>query len=294
MTVLKRIKENMRYSGRDFKEEEIELIRKIINSDKDLSRQRISYLVCEALKWYKRDGSLKDMSCRVALLRMQNDGLIKLPPPLHRYGNGNTYKRRTVDCEPKSTIDISVSSFKELNLEIVKKHNSCIWNEYIDRYHYLKYKPLSGAQLRYFVRFQEQIIALFGFGAAAWKTAPRDHFIGWSKEQREKNIHLVVNNARFLILPWISSHNLASKLLSMISKRLGDDWIARYNYRPVLLETFVESDRFKGTCYQASNWLYVGKTKGLGKVYWGRKLNLPKKNIYLYPLIKNFKQILSS
>jgi len=144
------------------------------------------------------------------------------------------------------------------------------------------------------VKSREEIVALFGFGAAAWKTAPRDHFIGWNKEQRENNIHLVVNNARFLILPWITSHNLASRLLSMVTKRLPCDWHNRYKYKPVLLESFVDQEKFKGTCYKASNWIYVGQTKGLGKVYWGRKITLPKKKIYLYHLNNNFKQLLCS
>ena len=285
----------MRYCGRDFKEAEINLIRDIINSDPKLNRQKISKLVCENLNWYKRDGGLKDMSCRVALLRMQDDGLIKLPPPLWNTGNGKIHRWRSAACEPKATITIPVSYFKELQFELVKgKQDSHIWNEYIDRYHYLRFKPLPGAQLRYFVKLREEIVALFGFGAAAWKTAPRDHFIGWNKEQRENNIHLVVNNARFLILPWITSHNLASRLLSMVTKRLPCDWHNRYKYKPVLLESFVDQEKFKGTCYKASNWIYVGQTKGLGKVYWGRKITLPKKNIYLYHLKNNFKQLLCS
>ncbi|MCK5603692.1 DUF4338 domain-containing protein [Candidatus Pacearchaeota archaeon] len=225
---------------------------------------------------------------------MQDDGLIKLPPPLWNTGNGKIHKRRTPACEPKATINIGVNSFEQLKLEPVQKKSSYLWNEYIDRYHYLGYKPLPGAQLRYFVKLEEEIVPLFGFGAAAWKTAPRDHFIGWTKEQRERNIHLVVNNSRFLILPWISSHNLGSRLLSMITKCLPDDWHNRYCYQPVLLESFVENEKFKGTCYKASNWVYVGQTKGLGKVYWGRKVSLPKKDIYLYPLKKNFKQLLCS
>jgi len=285
----------MRYCGREFKEAEIQLISEIISSEPKLNRHKISKLVCEALNWYKPDGCLKDMSCRVAMLRMQDDGLIKLPPPVGRNGNGKIHRRRTAACEPKTNITIPVNSFKELQYELVKeKQNSYLWNEYIDRYHYLGYKPLPGAQLRYFVKLKEEIVALFGFGAAAWKTAPRDHFIGWSKEQREKNIHLVVNNARFLILPWITSHNLASRLLSMVTKFLTEDWHNRYRYRPALLESFVENDKFEGICYKASNWIYVGQTKGLGKIYWGRKISLPKKDIYLYPLKKNFKQLLCS
>ena len=285
----------MRYCGREFKEVEIELIRKIISSEPKLNRKKISKLVCEALNWYKPDGGLKDMSCRVALLRMQNDGIIKLPPPLWRTGNRKIHRRRTKAAEPKATMSLAVSSFKELQSVLVRgKEDSYLWNEYIDRYHYLGFKPLPGAQLRYFVKLKEEVVALFGFGAAAWKTAPRDHFIGWTKEQRERNIHLVVNNARFLILPWISSPNLGSRLLSMVTKCLPDDLYHRYCYQPVLLESFVENERFKATSYKASNWICVGQTKGLGKVYWGRKLSLPKKDIYLYPLKKNFRQLLCS
>jgi len=285
----------MRYCGREFGEDEVGLIKNIISSDPKLNRQRISKLVCEALDWYKPDGGLKDMSCRVALLRMQDDGLIKLPPPLWNTGNGKTYKRRTSACEPRAALNIPVSCFSELQFELVRNRNdSYVWNEYIDRYHYLGYKPLPGAQLRYFVKSEQQVIALFGFGAAAWKTAPRDHFIGWNQIQREKNIHLVVNNARFLILPWISSHNLGSRLLSMAAKRIADDWHNLYKYRPILLESFVDQEKFKGICYKAANWIYVGQTKGLGKVYWGRKTSVPKKDVFLYPLNKNYKKTLAS
>ncbi len=286
---------SVRYCGREFDDGEVERIRSIISSDPKLNRHRISKLVCEALDWYKPDGDLKDMSCRVALLRMQDDGLIKLPPPLWNTGNGKTYKRRTSACEPRETLNIPVSCFSQLQFELVRnRDDSYVWNEYIDRYHYLGYKPLPGAQLRYFVTSEQQVIALFGFGAAAWKTAPRDHFIGWNQIQREKHINLVVNNARFLILPWISSHNLGSRLLSMAAKRIADDWYNRYKYRPILLESFVDQEKFKGTCYKAANWIYVGQTKGLGKVYWGRKTSVPKKDVFLYPLNKNYKKTLAS
>ena len=120
----------------------------------------------------------------------------------------------------------------------------------MDRYHYLRYTPLPGAQLRYLVTSQCRVLAVVGFGASAWKAAPRDRFIGWSVAQREARLHLVVNNARFLILPWVQVRNLASTVLARSSRRLPDDWQARYGYRPLLLETFVQSDRFTGTSYR--------------------------------------------
>ncbi len=167
-------------------------------------------------------------------------------------------------------------------------------NEYIHRYHYLGHKTLPGAQLRYFVTIDQQIVAALGFGASAWQTAPRDQFIGWNDEQRQNNLALVVNNARFLIMPWVQCKNLASKILSMMAHRLCDDWDAQYNIRPVLLETFVDTERFTGTCYKAANWTHVGQTKGRGKLGPSGKQSVPIKDIWLYPLCRQFKHRLTS
>jgi hypothetical protein len=131
-----------------------------------------------------------------------------------------------------------------------------------------------------------------GFGAAAWKTAPRDTYIGWDKATRRKNLHLIVNNARFLILPWVRSKNLGSKILSLASKRLAADWQERYQYSPVLLETFVEIHRFRGTCYKAANWLEVGETCGKGKL-GTREGDVPTKSVWLYPLCRDFRSRLT-
>ena len=156
------------------------------------------------------------------------------------------------------------------------------------RYHYLGYQPLPGAQLRYLIQSAEQVLGALGFGAAAWKTAARDQWIGWDREQRERNLHLIINNARMLILPWIHSRNLASKVLSMAARRLPADWEHRYAYRPVLLETFVRKDRFKGTCYKAANWIYLGDTQGRGKLDVKHQNAVPVKKIFAYPLTSDF------
>ncbi len=283
-----------RYCGRDFTSDEIEVIRTIVAQDPRNSRTRISRLVCRALEWYKPDGGLKDMSCRVVMLRMCKDGLISLPPSRGTVGNPGSQIRLTEATAEKSPLTTPAGRLSELHFDLVtKKKQSVLWNEYIHRYHYLGYKKLPGAQLRYMVRNGDDLLALFGFGAAAWKTAPRDRFIGWSDRQRQKNLNLIVNNSRFLVLPWIKSKNLASKILGSIAKRLPADWIEKYNYQPVLMETFVESDKFKGTCYKAANWTFVGRTKGRGKL-GGHKAGIPKKDIWLYPLNKKFKQILLS
>jgi hypothetical protein len=285
-----------RYCGRSFTLNEIEIIRKIISQDPTRTRSKISKLVCQTLQWFKPDGGLKDMSCRVAMLRMYEDGLISLPPACKTVPpNKGCRIEYTQDTAPAKSITEPVDKLQNLKMSLVSsKNQSRIWNEYIHRYHYLGYKTLPGAQLRYFIYLDGSIIALLGFGAAAWKVAPRDQFIGWSPQQREQKLHLIVNNARFLILPWVHSSNLASKTLSMACKQLPKDWLQIYNYQPVLLETFVLIDRFEGTCYKAANWKYVGITKGRGKLDRLNIACLPRKKVWLYPLRKNFKELLCS
>lgn len=230
------------------------------------------------------------MSCRVALLRMQADGLLTLPAPTRRNGNGLPYRRRTPAAEPGVPVCAPAGEFLDLSLELVStKADSHLWNEYIDRYHYLGYQPLPGAQLRYFARAQGHILSLLGFGAAAWTTAPRDRFIGWSSAQRKARLHLVINNARFLILPWVTSRHLASRLLSLAARRIRVDWYSRYGYLPVLLETFIERDRFRGTCYKAANWSCLGETRGRGKLDTAHAHPVPVKSVWIYPLVRDFR-----
>ena len=144
--------------------------------------------------------------------------------------------------------------------------------------------------MRYLIFAGSQMLGAMGFGASAWKVAPRDEFIGWTPEERVKKLALVVNNARFLIFPWIKSRNLASRLLALVTKQLPEDWEKRYAYRPVLLETFVDAERFHGTCYRAANWIHVGKTQGRGKLDRFNRHELPVKHIFLYPLCREFRK----
>lgn len=283
-----------RYCGRDFSKQELVLIRQLISENPSATRAVLSRLTCQALDWYKIDGGLKEMSCRVAMLRMQDDGLIKLPAPRHRYCPANNVQFTSATA-PKPKINKPVHALPCVQLRIVRgRQQSRLWNEYVHRYHYLGYKPLPGAQLRYFVLSENNIIALLGFGASAWQCAPRDKYIGWSHDQRKKKLQYIVNNARFLILPWVKCKNLASKILSLTSHRLSRDWQGHYGYQPVLLETFVERDRFAGTCYKAANWVLVGQTKGRGKLGPAGKISVPIKDLWLYPLERNFRHILIS
>lgn len=279
--------------GRLFDLDDLELIRRIIARDHLATRVKISCEVCLALSWFKPDGGLKDMSCRVMLLKLHRAGLIDLPLPRKANGNGRKFSHRTKKGEPGEIIAKPARELFPLELRrVISKKDSFFWNELIDRYHYLGYTPLPGAQIRYIIDSPEGCLGAIGFSAAAWKVKPRDIWIGWTASQRTENLHLAVNNSRFLILPWVHSKNLASKILSLCAKKLPADWQEVYGYRPLLLETFVEKERFAGTCYKAANWVYVGSTQGRGKLDKLHEHKLPVKDIYLYPLDKNFRSFL--
>jgi len=285
--------ESRRYCGRVFTSAEIERIRALIAAEPKRNRAQLSREVCDILGWLRPDGRPKEMSCRVAMLRMERDGLISLPPPAPgvRNSNGRIRPRFTSRSDPELPITLPAGRLGVLEFRSVeKRRDSSLWNELIERYHYLGYKPLPGAQMRYFVLSGSRLLAALGFGASAWKVAPRDRFIGWSPEARTQNLHLVVNNARFLILPWVNSRNLASRILSAVAKRLPLDWEKRYGYEPVLLETYVHQDRFRGTCYRASNWVHVGDTQGRGKLDRHHRHSLPVKAVLLYPLRRDFRR----
>ncbi len=225
-----------RYCGRLFSVEQIDRIRQLIQAVPPLNRAQLSRKVCDELGWLRPDGRRKDMSCRVALLRMERDGLIRLPHPQRINGNGRIRPRQTPVSDPQPPLKGAAGEVGELLLRPVRtRKQSSLWNELIQRYHYLGYKPLPGAQIRYLVfgsltspsklcpRDPTPLLAALGFGAAAWSVAPRDQWIGWTPHQRQRNLHLVLNNARFLILPWVQLRNLASRILAAAAKQLPAD-----------------------------------------------------------------------
>ena len=288
----------VRYCGRDFSPRELELIRSLAaRRDTIPHRAALARALCRRLGWRKPDGGLKFMSASVALLRMHRDGLIQLPPPRHPHWRPKPI-RPTPATDPPALFPppANLAALRPLRIAPLRPADprSRLWNEYIARYHYLGYAKLPGAQLRYFAHAADGCpLALLGFGAAAWKTKPRDDFIGWDPATRERNLPLLVNNARFLILPWARVPHLASHLLGRIARRLPRDWQQRYNIRPVLLETFCQSARFRGTCYRAANWIHVGHTQGRGKLDVHKQFALPVKDILLKPLHPHWHSILN-
>lgn len=279
-----------RYCGKHWTAEDINQIRELIESRRDASRARLSQLVCELFEWRRPNGKLKEMSCRVAMLRMERDGLLKLPAP--RQGGPINYRIvESPDSDPQPEFNCLLGDLRALEIRQVERGTHLRrWNEFVGRHHYLGYKMLPGAQIRYFIMDGERVLGAMGFGAAAWKVAPRDNFIGWSHEERERGLHLIVGQSRFLILPWVRCQNLASKTLSLVSRRLPGDWESLYGFSPVLLESFVDTTKFHGTCYKASNWVNVGNTQGRGKLDRYSKFAKSVKSIWLRPLAPDFRR----
>jgi hypothetical protein len=283
-----------RYCGRDFSAADLAHIQELLGRQPAFNRAQLSRRVCQDLGWLNGCGQPKAMSCRVALLRMQKEGLLQLPKPLKKNGNGRTVPLLTSASAARAPVLESVAALEPLHFQTVRSRaDSRLWNELIQRHHYLGYCPLSGAQMRYLIWSGDgRLLAALGFGASAWQLKPRDQDIGWDDGQRRRGLPRIVNNARFLILPWVNSRYLASRILSGAIKPLLADWSLRYGYRPVLLESFVESPRFKGTSYKAANWIRVGQTQGRGKLEKQHRQARALKQIWLYPLHPHFRKIL--
>ncbi len=286
-----------RYCGRDFTPAELEEIRSLAASLP--TRRAIADAVCDALPWHRADGRRKDMSARVALNRMAADGLITLPPPRHGNSNGRHLRHGSAGqlALPIGPAPVAASLAQITPLRLVpvtSRADSARWNQLIREHHYLGYTPLAGAQIRYLAQAAPGTVGALGFGAAAWKCAPRDNWIGWDPPTRQANLHLIAGNARFLILPHVRVRNLASAILARAARQLPADWQDRYGYAPVLLETFVDTNRFTGASYQAANWTWAGYTKGRGKLDRNHQHALPVKDVYLYPLRPDYRAILTN
>jgi hypothetical protein len=284
---------SVRYCGRDFTEEDLELIRSL--AIELPTRTAIAEAACLALGWLRHDERTAAMSARVALLRMATDGLVVLASPRNGNANGAIPARMETTSELPIGVPTTLPELGRIELVRVEtKASSIRWRTLIATHHYLGYTPFAGAQLRYLVESGHGTIGALGFAASAWACAPRDVHIGWDGPTRKARLHLVVGNARFLILPNVTVPNLASHILGSVSRRLGSDWQDAYGYQPVLLETFVETGRFTGASYRAANCLHVGVTKGRGKLDRYNEHALPVKDVYLYPLQRNYQHILAA
>jgi hypothetical protein len=252
----------------------------------------IARTVCELLEWKRPNGGLKNHECRQLLERLEGQGVLTLPALRKSGGRGPRrvdISQQRLDPEP---VECAARECEPLELALVQgPAESRLWREHVERYHYLGCRVPFGANLRYWVRNRQRELACLLWTSPAWKMKPRDLWIGWNDEQRQRNLQWIVNNGRFLILPWVRVKGLASKILGLSARQMPRDWQIRYGHRPLLLETLVDASRFRGTCYRAANWIYVGQTSGRGRMDREHKADGHAiKDIYVYPLVRDARQ----
>jgi hypothetical protein len=285
--------------GRPLPESDLQRLRQWLGEHPDWSRWRLSRELATRWDWRNAAGQLKDMAARTLLVKLHQRGLIELPP--RRQVPTNRMRCRSevppnLD-QPECPIDCSLAQLGELTVsEVSSQPPERGWvRAALDRFHYLGFGGAVGENLQYLVRdHQGRSLACLVFGAAAWKCQDRDRFIGWSAAQRQRNLGLIANNTRFLVLPWVKVWRLASWILGRVSRRLAEDWHAKYGHPIVVLETFVERERFRGTAYRAANWQAVGATAGRTRQDRHTSIQAPIKDIYLYALRRGFREALQA
>lgn len=286
--------------GRKISRNEIEEIRTLIEKNPQWSRWRLSRVLAERWHWQAASGELKDMAARTLLLKLHERGLIVLPErrraPITR---GSRLSPELWDLILPDPVVVGLSALRPLQIQVVgpRQPHYHLFQRYLAQHHYLGYGGPVGENIGYLVQSRTGVdLACLLFGAAAWQCAPRDRWIGWSSEQRAQGLPFIANNSRFLILPWVRVPQLASHILARIAQRIEADWQRRYRHPIYLLETFVQPDRFRGTCYQAANWVRVGQTTGRTRQnqrHRDNQVHAPLKDIYLYPLGSDGRQQLS-
>lgn len=279
----------LRFCGEPVSNEQLTLILEVFKRFSGLSRTELTYTVCELLNWVRPNGKLKTPECRKFLETLDAQGLLQLPA-LKIKGRGKSKKIifTTLSDEGKP-LQGTVKEFKPINLRLVStKQERTHFRELIERYHYLGYRTPFGAHLSYLIEVTHPIPTVVGaiqLSSPAWRMAPRDQWIGWSDTVRASHLQRIVNNSRFLILPSAKIKNLASHVLSLVSRRLVIDWKTKYHVEPLLLETLVDSKRFTGVCYRAANWLALGQTSGRGRQDSQHlRHDASPKSIFIYPL----------
>lgn len=279
--------------GKSIGKIELAQIKQTTEQHWDKGRMFISRELCELWDWRQYNGIVKDQVCRILLNRLEEKQLIKLPP--RKAGGTQGKKRYYIPLEkPPEFSDMAlagrIDNFPAIQLKMVRRTSEeSLWNYLVHRYHYKSYKIIVGAHLKYIAYLGDQPVACMAWCSTVFRIQSRDQFIGWDNEARSKNNRFVINNSRYLILPWIQIKNLASHLLGLSARTISRDWQEFYGYPVYLLETFVERDRFAGTCYKAANWQCVGATRGHAKknnkFYYHGQI----KDVYLYPLVSSFR-----
>ena len=281
------------YRKRKIGAAQLDEIRGLLAARPNLSRRALSQELCRMWSWRQPNGMLKDMVCRGLLLELERRGLIRLPPrkrtPPNPLGRRPAPRKIEVDQTPLAA---TLDDLGALKLRQVRRTpEEAVFNSLLAEHHYLGCPRLVGEHLKYVAYAGERPIALVGWASALWYVGARDRFIGWSNEQRKAHLHLVADNVRFLILPWVRVPNLASRILALNRACLSRDWLSLYGHPIHLVQTFVDPNRFRGSCYKADNWQYVGDTTGRGKLNPTQAQRFTKKCVYVHPLTVQFRRL---
>lgn len=282
----------LRYRGKNITLEEVQFIRELIAQNPLLSRRRLSERLAQAWNWVQANGALRAMVCRSLMLQLHRAGSIELPPVRQINPNPLAQRRKPAPLLdlPWAPIHSTVSQLEPIQIRQVRRTpEEKLFGSLMEAHHYLAYTQPVGEHLKYILYAQGTPIACLAWSSAPRHLGPRDRFIGWNQHQRRANIHLLAYNSRFLILPWAKIPCLASHILSRVGEVIARDWDRLYHHPVHLLETFIDPDRFRGTCYRAANWIYLGLTTGRGKDAWTREPNRSLKELWVYPLAKDFR-----
>ena len=290
------IGEGLCFCGQPLAPQELDLIRQITREFANLTLTELAATVCELLQWRRPNGGLKSRECYLFLRELHRRGWLPwlpAPQPRHRRAAPSP---RVEQPTPSAPVLLAgeLGQYRPVQLELIEDAaNRRLFRQYLEQHHYLGYRAPYGAQLRYFVRAAQPDLpplAAVLCTSAAWRMAPRDQFIGWNDSVRQANLPQVVNNSRFLILPWTRIPHLASHVLARLAQQLPRDWITRYGVEPLLLETLVDPARYRGVCYRAANWIDVGMTQGRGRMDHKHQAAQTLKQIFLYPLHRHWRQ----
>ena len=287
------MQEEIVYRGRTIGSEQIRFISDLIAEHPQASRYRLSKLLCEAWDWRYANSALCDAPCRGLMLFLHRGGHVRLPPAKNtaRKHPGKRRKPATDILLDQSPISEALQTLRPLQIRQVRRTSwEDLFGGLIERDHYLGFRNVVGEHLKYMVFWRDRPVACLAWSSPPWHMGPRDRFIGWNPKVRRKNLRLIAYNTRFLILPWVRVKHLASHILGQMARRISADWEALYGHPVYYLETFVDRERFAGTCYRAANWVYLGQTTGRGIKDKKHQVTRSLKDVLGYPLRRDFRR----
>ena len=283
------------YRQRVISDAEVVFIRRLISEHPHASRRELSSLLCAAWNWRQANGALRGMLCRGLMLKLHREGRIELPPVRLRPPNPLAERKKPAAVEvDTSPLEGQLAEVRPLEFRSVRRTpEEPLFNSLLEQYHYLAYKQPVGEHLKFMIYAGARPVACFAWSSSAHYLGCRDRFLGWSEEARRKNIHLLAYNPRFLLLPWVRIPFLASHLLARMTRMLSGEWERVYSHPIYFVETFIDPERYRGTCYRAANWRVLGRTAGRGKNAWSKKPDRSIKEVLGYPLTPHFRELLA-